>query len=174
MGAHAGPTYRGTSWATLSADGAHVARQTVLESDRRPTELAEFLAVRRARLTPQDVGLDGPAARRRVPGLRREELARLAGVSVDYYTRLEQGRSRSASADVLDALATALQLNDAERQHLQLLAKPQPAQRKRRFPSRNRSIRRHCGCWSFSTKRGRRRSCSAAGLTLRTTDWRVR
>jgi transcriptional regulator with XRE-family HTH domain len=66
-----------------------------------------------------------------VPGLRREELARLAG-SVDYYTRLEQGRSRSASADVLDALATALQLNDAERQHLFNLARPEPARRKRR------------------------------------------
>ncbi|MDZ4267611.1 MAG: helix-turn-helix transcriptional regulator [Mycobacterium sp.] len=101
-------------------------------SDQKPTELAEFLSVRRARLTPRDVGLDGPGARRRVPGLRREELARLAGVSVDYYTRLEQGRSRSASSDVLDALATALQLNDAERQHLHLLAKPRPAQRKRR------------------------------------------
>jgi len=101
-------------------------------SERKPTELAEFLSVRRARLTPQDVGLEGQAPRRRVPGLRREELARLAGVSVDYYTRLEQGRSRSASADVLDALAAALQLNDAERQHLHLLAKPQPAQRKRR------------------------------------------
>jgi transcriptional regulator with XRE-family HTH domain len=101
-------------------------------SDRQSSELAEFLSVRRAGLTPQDVGLDGPAARRRVPGLRREELARLAGVSVDYYTRLEQGRSRSASTDVLDALAAALQLNDAERQHLHLLAKPEPAQRKRR------------------------------------------
>lgn len=92
-------------------------------SDRKPTELAEFLSARRAQLTPHDVGLDGAVARRRVPGLRREELARLAGVSVDYYTRLEQGRSRSASADVLDALAAALQLNEA---------KPQAAQRKRR------------------------------------------
>ena len=73
-----------------------------------------------------------------MPGLRREELARLASVSVDYYTRLEQGRSRIASADVLDALAAALQLNDAERQHLHLLAKPQPAQRKRR--SRPQSV----------------------------------
>src|SRR6476620_8346825 len=72
-------------------------------SERKPTELAEFLTARRARLTPQDAGLDGQAPRRRVPGLRREELARLAGVSVDYYTRLEQGRSRSASTDVLDA-----------------------------------------------------------------------
>ncbi|HEX9496881.1 MAG TPA: helix-turn-helix transcriptional regulator, partial [Mycobacterium sp.] len=79
-------------------------------SDRKPSELAEFLSARRAQLTPQDAGLDEQAARRRVPGLRREELARLAGVSVDYYTRLEQGRSRSASTDVLDALAAALQL----------------------------------------------------------------
>ena len=107
-------------------------------SERKPTELAEFLIARRARLTPQDAGPDGRPPRRRVPGLRREELARLAGVSVDYYTRLEQGRSRSASADVLDALAAALQLNDAERQHLHLLAKPEPAQRKRR--SRPQSV----------------------------------
>ncbi|OKH70169.1 helix-turn-helix transcriptional regulator [Mycolicibacterium goodii] len=101
-------------------------------SDRKTSELAEFLSARRAQLTPADAGLEEPGTRRRVPGLRREELARLAGVSVDYYTRLEQGRSRSASAEVLDALATALQLNDAERAHLHHLAKPQPAQRKRR------------------------------------------
>src|SRR5258705_5440158 len=101
-------------------------------SDRKPSELAEFLSARRAQLTPQDAGLDEQASRRRVPVLRREELARLAGFSVDYYTGLEQGRSRSASTDVLDALAAALQLNDAERQHLHLLAKPEPAQRKRR------------------------------------------
>lgn len=100
-------------------------------SDRK-TELAEFLSARRAQLAPADAGLEEPGTRRRVPGLRREELARLAGVSVEYYTRLEQGRSRSASADVLDALAGALQLNDAERAHLHHLAKPQPAQRKRR------------------------------------------
>ncbi|MBO0681030.1 helix-turn-helix domain-containing protein [Mycolicibacterium sp. S2-37] len=95
-------------------------------------ELAEFLSARRARLSPDDIGLSDNGARRRVPGLRREELARLAGVSVDYYTRLEQGRSRTASTDVLDALATALRLNDAERQHLHDLGRPRPAQRKRR------------------------------------------
>src|SRR5258705_5546946 len=109
-------------------------------SDRKPSELAEFLSARRAQLTPQDAGLDEQASRRRVPGLRREELARLAGVSVDYYTRLEQGRSRSASTDVLDALATALQLNDAERQHLHLLAKPQPARRNRRSKSQSVNV----------------------------------
>ncbi|WP_193046714.1 helix-turn-helix transcriptional regulator [Mycolicibacterium baixiangningiae] len=100
--------------------------------DRNGTELAEFLSARRARLTPDDAGLDGAQVRRRVPGLRREELAQLAGVSVDYYTRLEQGRSRSASADVLDALATALQLTDAERQHLHQLGRPRPGRRTRR------------------------------------------
>lgn len=91
--------------------------------------LADFLKTRRARLDPADVGLNPDVSRRRVPGLRREELAQLAGVSVDYYTRLEQGRSRSASVDVLDALATALQLDDAEREHLHQLGRPQPVAR---------------------------------------------
>src|ERR1700741_547896 len=100
-------------------------------SDRKPSELAEFLSARRARLPPQDAGLGGQAGRSRVPDARDEEVARVAGVSLDYYTRLEQGRSRSASTDVLDALAAALQLNDAERQHLHLLAKPEAAQRTR-------------------------------------------
>ncbi|MFJ4467326.1 helix-turn-helix transcriptional regulator [Streptomyces sp. NPDC089424] len=102
------------------------------------TSMAEFLRSARSRLTPQEAGLDAPGtdepghARRRVPGLRREELARLAGVSVDYYTRLEQGRSPSASTEVLDALATALHLDDAERTHLHTLARPRPTTRRRR------------------------------------------
>nr|WP_165605375.1 helix-turn-helix transcriptional regulator [Mycolicibacterium canariasense] len=100
--------------------------------DSNRSALADFLKTRRARLAPADVGLHGELARRRVPGLRREELARLAGVSVDYYTRLEQGRSRSASVDVLDALATALQLDDAERAHLHQLGRPQPVARRTR------------------------------------------
>jgi len=99
--------------------------------------MAEFLRSARSRLTPEQAGLDDPSlGRRRVSGLRREELARLAGVSVDYYTRLEQGRSRSASAEVLDALATALHLDDAERTHLHTLARPQPARRRRPRPQR--------------------------------------
>jgi transcriptional regulator with XRE-family HTH domain len=101
-------------------------------SAMKSSELAEFLRSSRARVSPEELGLEHESARRRVPGLRREELAQLAGVSVDYYTRLEQGRSRSASAEVLGALATALRLNDAERQHLMDLARPEPAQRKRR------------------------------------------
>jgi transcriptional regulator with XRE-family HTH domain len=81
------------------------------------TEIREFLTSRRARITPQQVGLpayDG----RRVLGLRREEVAVLAGVSVPYYTRLERGDLAGASDSVLDALARALQLDDAERAHL--------------------------------------------------------
>jgi transcriptional regulator with XRE-family HTH domain len=76
--------------------------------DTVPSGLGEFLRSRRGEVRPDDVGL--PAGRaRRVPGLRREEVALLAGVSVDYYVRLEQGRERSPSAQVLDALAEALQ-----------------------------------------------------------------
>ncbi|MGO1051069.1 helix-turn-helix domain-containing protein [Crossiella sp. CA198] len=83
--------------------------------------LADFLQARRARLRPQDVGLL-PGDRRRVPGLRREELAQLAGVSTSYYVRLEQGQSRNASAEVIDALARALRLDPDEHQHLRDLA----------------------------------------------------
>ncbi|ALG13607.1 XRE family transcriptional regulator [Kibdelosporangium phytohabitans] len=86
-------------------------------------ELGEFLRTRRARITPEEVGLPR-AGRRRVPGLRRDELARLAGVSVEYYTRLEQGRSPNVSEPVLDAIANALSLNETEREHLRILVRP--------------------------------------------------
>ncbi|MEV1118235.1 helix-turn-helix transcriptional regulator [Actinosynnema sp. NPDC049800] len=87
-----------------------------------PGPLGDFLRARRARLRPEDVGLRDLGPRRRVAGLRREELAQLAGVSVSYYTRLEQGLSRGASAEVLDAIARALLLDDHEREHLDRLA----------------------------------------------------
>lgn len=81
------------------------------------TEVREFLASRRARITPERVGL--PSGRnRRVPGLRRSEVATLAGVSVEYYTKLEQGALSGASLEILDCIAKALQLDDAERAHL--------------------------------------------------------
>jgi transcriptional regulator with XRE-family HTH domain len=89
----------------------------------RRQALGEFLRARRARLSPADAGLVNYGGRRRVPGLRREEIAQLAGVSVAYYTRLEQGQSRNASDAVLDALAGALRLTDAERGHLHSLAR---------------------------------------------------
>ncbi|GHH07102.1 helix-turn-helix domain-containing protein [Streptomyces rubradiris] len=97
--------------------------------DRR-AELSEFLRSRRARLKPEDVGLSGFGRHRRVPGLRREELAQLAGVSVAYYTRLEQGNGRNVSAEVLDAIARALRLTDAEHAHLTHLAKPKALKKK--------------------------------------------
>ncbi|GAA4599528.1 helix-turn-helix transcriptional regulator [Planotetraspora phitsanulokensis] len=89
----------------------------------RLVRLGDFLRSRRARLQPVEAGTVAHG-RRRVPGLRREELARLAGVSVEYYTRLEQGRSRNASPTVLDAIARALRLNETERDHLFALASP--------------------------------------------------
>ncbi|MEE4420793.1 helix-turn-helix domain-containing protein [Streptomyces bugieae] len=83
--------------------------------------LGSFLRARRGRVAPEDVGLAG-GKRRRVRGLRREELAQLAGISVDYYVRLEQGRNTQPSPEVLDALADALGLDAAERRHLTTLA----------------------------------------------------
>ncbi|WNM28501.1 helix-turn-helix transcriptional regulator [Demequina capsici] len=87
------------------------------------SEVTEFLRTRRARISPQDAGLPAFGGNRRVPGLRREEVAMLAGVSVDYYVRLERGNLAGASDSVLDALANALRLDDAERAHLFDLAR---------------------------------------------------
>ena len=87
------------------------------------TDAREFLQSRRARLSPEESGFEFTGTRRRVPGLRREEVAQLAGVSVDYYTRLEKGRLETASPAVLDAIARALRLDQAERSHLMALAR---------------------------------------------------
>ncbi|MFE7649960.1 helix-turn-helix transcriptional regulator [Streptomyces phaeoluteigriseus] len=106
--------------------------------DRR-AELSEFLRTRRARLKPEDVGLPDFGRHRRVPGLRREELAQLAGVSVAYYTRLEQGNGRNVSAEVLDSIARALRLTDAEHAHLTHLAKPK--QHKKKPAARAQQVR---------------------------------
>ncbi|MET7986396.1 MULTISPECIES: helix-turn-helix transcriptional regulator [unclassified Streptomyces] len=106
--------------------------------DRR-AELSEFLRSRRARLKPEDVGMPDFGRHRRVPGLRREELAQLAGVSVAYYTRLEQGHGRNVSAEVLDAIARALRLTDAEHNHLTHLAKPK--QHKKKQTARPQQVR---------------------------------
>jgi Predicted transcriptional regulators len=106
--------------------------------DRR-AELSEFLRSRRARLKPEDVGMPDFGRHRRVPGLRREELAQLAGVSVAYYTRLEQGHGRNVSAEVLDAISRALRLTDAEHNHLTHLAKPK--QHKKKQATRPQQVR---------------------------------
>jgi len=92
-------------------------------------EIRDFLTSRRARLTPEQAGVPTYGGVRRVPGLRREEVAHLAGVSVDYYNRLERGRATGISPEVLEAVARALQLDDVEHEHLRNLlhaARPSP------------------------------------------------
>src|SRR4051812_39482333 len=96
-------------------------------------EIREFLTTRRARIKPEQAGLRSYGTRRRVSGLRREEVAMLAGISVEYYTQLERGTVSGVSEDVLDAVANALQLDEVERGHLIALvraAKQRPAKRR--------------------------------------------
>jgi transcriptional regulator with XRE-family HTH domain len=95
-------------------------------------DIREFLSSRRARITPEMSGLPVYGGNRRVPGLRREEVALLAGVSVDYYTRLERGNLGGVSEGVLDALARALQLDEAEREHLFDLARATTSRARRK------------------------------------------
>lgn len=99
------------------------------------SEIREFLTSRRARIAPEQAGLPWYGDNRRVPGLRREEVALLAGVSVDYYTRIERGNVAGVSETVLEALARALQLSDVERRHLFDLARaahtPKASRRRR-------------------------------------------
>ena len=85
------------------------------------TELRNFLSTRRARISPEAAGLAAAGGHRRVPGLRREEVAMLAGVSVEYYTRLERGRASGVSDSVLDSIGDVLQLDDVEQSHLRRL-----------------------------------------------------
>ncbi|MGW2380459.1 helix-turn-helix domain-containing protein [Streptomyces sp. NPDC001658] len=122
----------------MNEDPAAAHEPAVGALDRR-AELSEFLRTRRARLRPEDVGLPDIGRHRRVPGLRREELAQLAGVSVAYYTRLEQGNGRNVSAEVLDSIARALRLTDAEHAHLHHLAKPK--QHKKKQTARPQQVR---------------------------------
>lgn len=105
-------------------------------------EVREFLASRRARITPEMAGLTLYGGRRRVPGLRREEVAMLAGVSVDYYTKLERGNLSGTSESVLDAIARALKLDEAERDHLYNLARASSSSgRARRRPLQSGAVR---------------------------------
>ncbi|WAL68786.1 helix-turn-helix transcriptional regulator [Amycolatopsis cynarae] len=107
------------------------------------SEIREFLSSRRARIAPEQAGLPAYGGKRRVKGLRREEVAMLAGVSVDYYVRMERGSLAGASEGVLDALASALQLDEAERDHLFALARESGARgsrRRRNAPSTVRPV----------------------------------
>lgn len=109
--------------------------RSVVDVDREE-EIREFLISRRAKIGPGQAGIPSYGELRRVPGLRRDEVAQLAGVSTDYYTRLERGSIRGVSDGVLEAVASALQLNDAERAHLMDLARTAntPASRAPRRP----------------------------------------
>ena len=105
------------------------------------SDVKEFLASRRAKLTPEQAGLPVYGGNRRVPGLRREEVAMLAGVSVDYYTKMERGNLSGASDSVLEALARALHLDEAETEHLYDLARAAtaaPRTRRKRSPKKVR------------------------------------
>lgn len=105
-------------------------------------EMRRFLVACRARLAPERAGIPAFEGLRRVPGLRREEVAHLAGVSVDYYTRLERGRVAGVSESVLDSVARALQLDDVERDHLHHLAQAlRGPSRERRADGRQRHVR---------------------------------
>jgi transcriptional regulator with XRE-family HTH domain len=113
-------------------------------------EIREFLTSRRAKITPEQAGLRTYGDNRRVPWLRREEVALRAGVSVDYYTRLERGNARGVSESVLEALARALQLDEAERAHLFDLARAaHTTSRTRRRPAKQRYGR---ACSASSTR----------------------
>lgn len=108
-------------------------------------DINPFLKARRAALDPAAVGLPGGVVRRRVRGLRREEVAQLAGISVDYYTRIEQGRANAISDSVLDAVARALRLSPAEHAYLRNIAQPRrraarPAPRRSRVSPRVRQL----------------------------------
>src|SRR3954447_26224064 len=106
-------------------------------------EMREFLSTRRDWITPKQAGLPNYGGeRRRVPGLRREEVALLAGVSTDYYTRLERGNATGVSDSVVDGVARALQLNEAERSHLLALIRTSGSSGPpRRRPSTRQQVR---------------------------------
>lgn len=102
-------------------------------------EIRDFLKSRRARISPEQARLPAYGAKRRVPGLRREEVALLAGISVEYYVRLERGNARGVSESVMEGLARALQLDEAERAHLFDLVRAANASRPRsRRPTQQR------------------------------------
>ena len=122
-------------------------------------QVREFLASRRARITPIQAGLPAYGGNRRVKGLRREEVALLAGVSIDYYIRMERGDLAGASEAVLDGVANALQLDEAEREHLRALARSaRPAAARRADPAQPRFAQSSS---RFSTRSPKRRPGSA-------------
>src|SRR3954470_1767974 len=117
-----GSSGRSGYWQCLPPTARTAYRGVVSRTDLS-AEIRDFLSRRRARITPQQAGLPAYGGNRRVKGLRREEVAMLAGVSVDYYVRMERGSLAGASESVLNALGDALRLDEAERAHLFSLAR---------------------------------------------------
>lgn len=105
-----------------------------------PEEISSFLTSRRARISPEQAGVPVFTGNRRVPGLRREEVAHLAGVSTDYYSKLERGKTRGVSLEVLDAIARALQLDDIEREHLMNLVDITASPRRHKPRPKSRTV----------------------------------
>src|ERR1700721_910201 len=106
-----------------------------MSDDDRANPLGSYLRARRALVTPEQSGIPA-GANRRVPGLRREEVAMLAGISADYYLRLERGRDKNPSVQVLESLARVLHLDELEQEYLLGLAAPRPKRQRRRKPER--------------------------------------
>src|SRR3954454_3611747 len=137
-----GSSGRSGYWQCLPAPPTAAYRGLVSKPDLN-AEIRDFLSTRRARITPEQAGLPAYGGNRRVKGLRREEVAMLAGVSVDYYVRMERGGLAGASESVLNALAAALRLDEAERAHLFALAREGGAygtQRRRSTPTAVRPV----------------------------------
>ncbi len=125
-----------------SASTSHsCARSPIVECMTHTSDVKAFLASRQAKLTPDQAGLPVYGGNRRVPGLRREEVALLAGVSVDYYTKMERGNLSGASDSVLESLARALQLSEAETAHLYDLARAASAAPRTRRKSSQTTVR---------------------------------
>ncbi len=119
---------------------SHNTRHTLGDMDSK-SEISNFLTSRRAKLSPEQAGVPLYSGARRVPGLRREEVAHLAGVSVDYYARLERGKISGASREVIEAIARALQLDEDERDHLLDLTRISQRRPPRRKPSNRTTVR---------------------------------
>ena len=133
-------------------------------------EVRDFLVSRRARITPAEAGVVNDGSLRRVPGLRRREVAVLAGVSIEYYTRLERGNLSGVSDSVLEAVGRALHLDEAERAHLFDLARAQGPARKRAVAARSRSAPRCRPPWTRSPA-ALRSSATAGWMCWAPTCW---
>src|SRR3954452_21936283 len=133
--AEAVPLYPGNARDPLSRR-----RSPTFDGMDSSNEMREFLVSRRARLTPEQAGLPNFGGRRRVAGMRREEVALIAGISVEYYTRLERGNASGMSESVLEGVSRALQLDEAEHAHLHNLARASATTSRRPAPSRARPV----------------------------------